>query len=205
MNPVRTRPYSKILTAWGETKPIKVWAADPRCLVQRHDLSDRIHRGLHAERAISIQPGTLRASRIISSGLSGDRAHTARQKELLNQWITYERGSLLWGVTVSSDVKLWRVRVKTTMPKRPYRWAYLKGHFWSEVEAGWNRDCLALAFRENAKLNTHRDFWPNLVRRYGQWQYLLSPTVEDSQKLMENNPRIIAQLKSLDCKLVWES
>lgn len=49
----RNRKDSHLLTAFGETKPVCVWAEDPRCVVKGTTLRERLRRGEDAERAIS--------------------------------------------------------------------------------------------------------------------------------------------------------
>lgn len=50
LNTRRTR----YLTAFGETKPVAVWASDPRCVVNRRTLNSRIYNyGWDDERAIA--------------------------------------------------------------------------------------------------------------------------------------------------------
>lgn len=50
----RSRRNSKMLTAFGETKPISAWVEDPRCTVCWSGLKNRIKEGWPAELAITL-------------------------------------------------------------------------------------------------------------------------------------------------------
>jgi hypothetical protein len=53
---VTMRTRTCLLTAWGETKALSVWAADPRCVVSENALRQRAAAGWPAERAITQGP-----------------------------------------------------------------------------------------------------------------------------------------------------
>lgn len=60
-----TRPHrnrGKELVAWGETKTVSQWLSDPRCLVNRTAVIDRLKHGWSPERAMS-EPLGRRTSR----------------------------------------------------------------------------------------------------------------------------------------------
>src|SRR6185312_5449018 len=47
----------KVYTAFGETKTVADWAADPRCTISRGNLYNRIELGIPFEEALTAPPG----------------------------------------------------------------------------------------------------------------------------------------------------
>jgi hypothetical protein len=49
----RNKRNNRLLTCFGETKPVSAWADDARCRVNEQSIKNRIFRGWTAERAIT--------------------------------------------------------------------------------------------------------------------------------------------------------
>lgn len=49
----RNKRNNRLLTVFGETKPLSAWVEDSRCAVSRESLKDRVRRGWDVEKALT--------------------------------------------------------------------------------------------------------------------------------------------------------
>lgn len=62
LKPLKPKPPKvhkkwRMLSVWGETKSLKEWSRDPRCVVCTDTLRKRINRGWNIHRALTAPPG----------------------------------------------------------------------------------------------------------------------------------------------------
>lgn len=52
----RNRRVNRLVTAFGETKPISAWVDDPRCVVGKHCILHRLNSGWEGDRVVTTPP-----------------------------------------------------------------------------------------------------------------------------------------------------
>lgn len=67
---IRNRPYTRRITAFGETKTLVEWCKDPRCKVKSWVLRDRVIEGMSSEVALTTpsRPKTMLVKQVKSNG-----------------------------------------------------------------------------------------------------------------------------------------